>query len=864
MKVGLAQVAAARIGRSRGSFGFGNARDVANYLERNIGAMRSRLGPELLMGYKSADDCRTLTRADVLGAKPDRLENSQAYNKLKKMIGLEKVKTFFENLYKLQIENFDRESKGEEAIPVSLSRMFIGNAGTGKSVVAQLYGEFLKELGLLSKGNFLKKTAADCTSGYIGGTSDKTSKLLNEAIGNVLLIDEAYCLDPHRIQSSTTMNTTISYGGEALDTIVQKLDGSAGQDMAVVIAGYKDVMLQMVNNVNANQGLKRRFQVQDAITFEDYSDEQLLAILIRNLKDANIKIEPEVAKRVIDKVSLTRREGNFGNAGTINNYLGSAYIKRSARITADKNASDYLVEDDFELGAESENGRDEFASLFNIPVINDFLNDTERSLNYGKIIEGKNPADLLNEMHMVFVGPPGTGKTSVAEKIAKYFHKLGVIPAPIFVSVIASELQAGHVGQTQSRVLDAMRRALGGVLFIDEAPYLAQGHGTFCGEICNILLGVTSEEFKGKLIVILAGYEDGMDKMFNTVDVGFRSRFNKNRLKFPAWNPKISTEFTVKILENDKKRITDAAKVAMLGAYEELCHLPEWGSARDIKDKIIPSLKKYRIDRLYNLLGPTTALTEEEKETVSNDPFTEVDVRYVFGEFRDILSNCQQQNSSNREQGTAFATGMACNRPVQESFPPAPLANVLTNSVAATIMNTDNVTGALPPNPPSFRESNDHKSIEIAEYESIAIDGNVILRVLEESIAELFYDPTTALDILRSKDYPEPLMDLMMKKSSIKIKQDIIRGIEHERLDLLKRFEELVAQMKKLEEEKKAIEKSEEDSRIQQEIQQEAKVQAKCKLMGLCPMNFIWLPITGGYQCAGGSHFLTNDQLSDE
>ena len=70
--------------------------------------------------------------------------------------------------------------------------------------------------------------------------------------------------------------------------------------------------------------------------------------------------------------------------------------------------------------------------------------------------------------------------------------------------------------------------------------------------------------------------------------------------------------------------------------------------------------------------------------------------------------------------------------------------------------------------------------------------------------------------------------------------------------------------MKKLEEEKKAIEKSEEDSRIQQEIQQEAKVQAKCKLMGLCPMNFIWLPITGGYQCAGGSHFLTNDQLSDE
>ena len=136
--------------------------------------------------------------------------------------------------------------------------------------MARLYGALLKELKLLSKGDFMQCTPADLTGNVAGGAANNTKIMLEKARGNVLLIDEAYVLDPNRGSNI--------YGGNVLDTLVEKLEGDAGSDIAVILAGYKQDMFDMLEN---NAGLRRRFNIDDfGIHFEDLDNSELRQVCV--------------------------------------------------------------------------------------------------------------------------------------------------------------------------------------------------------------------------------------------------------------------------------------------------------------------------------------------------------------------------------------------------------------------------------------------------------------------------------------------------------------------------------------------------------------------------------------------------------
>jgi SpoVK/Ycf46/Vps4 family AAA+-type ATPase/thiol-disulfide isomerase/thioredoxin len=605
--VPIAKISSQRISKGAGKKGFGNARAVRSFVDRAITVNIDRVGSMALHGVKlSKKELSMLSRSDVLGEKPD-IENSPLLKDLNKMIGLSRVKEQIRGLMCLQLQNFESENRGEKISEICLHRMFIGNPGTGKTTVAQIYGSLLKEFGLLTKGDVIKVTPSDLMGSAVGSSEEQTKTILKQAEGKVLLIDEAYILDPTRGKGA-------NYGAEVLDTLVSLLDGSAGSDMAVILAGYADEMDSLQRN--ANPGFRRRFQPEESIIFDDYSDAELQKILLYMVNKNELIIMPNIAKQAIDIISESRRMPKFGNAGTVENFFGRAKVNRSKRIElvsknryaaiarglpipAEPHPKELFIEDFVNEVTSIEKARASLNGLFNIDHINSLIEEFEVTIK-AALIDEIPINQILSDNHMLFLGPPGTGKTTIAKKIGVLFKQLKLLPTDKVTVTSGNDLSGQYVGQTKVKVLELMRQAQGGILFIDEAYSMLPDRSTFSNEVIQALLtNITTEEFSGNLLVIMAGYETEMNNLFKKCNnPGFQSRFDKRRVNFPSWTASQATDVTLKLIEKSNKKITPSAQELLLELYGQLSRLPNWASARDVTENIITKLYVKRNLRL--------------------------------------------------------------------------------------------------------------------------------------------------------------------------------------------------------------------------------------------------------------------------
>ena len=231
------------------------------------------------------------------------------------LIGLERVKReIHRQVAVLRVEKL-RVDAGLKAPTMTRHLVFTGNPGTGKTTVARLVGGIYQALELLSKGHLVEVDRSELVAGYLGQTATKTAEVVASAAGGVLFIDEAYSL-------TSSGPSGDQYGREAVDTLVKEMD-----DLVVIVAGYPAPMKTFIG---ANPGLASRFRT--TIEFEDYTDDELVAILLHVAEGADYEVLPEAVERFREVLARTPRGDGFGNGRFSRNALEAAIGHHAWRL----------------------------------------------------------------------------------------------------------------------------------------------------------------------------------------------------------------------------------------------------------------------------------------------------------------------------------------------------------------------------------------------------------------------------------------------------------------------------------------------------------------------------------------------------
>jgi S1-C subfamily serine protease/replication-associated recombination protein RarA len=449
-----------------------------------------------------------------------------ALDELAELTGLETVKTEIGTLIqRLQVEAARRE-QGLPMAPISLHMVFTGPPGTGKTAVARFYGEILRDLGVLEKGHLVETDRAGLVAGYVGQTALKTQRKIADAMDGVLFIDEAYALTEHS-------GSGTDFGREAIDILLKEMEDKRDR-LVVIVAGYLEPMRKFLAS---NPGLPSRFS--KTIHFESYAAGDLVAITHTMARRDRLRLGPDADRVLKNFFERARTAADFANARTARTVLERAREAQAARIASQMaspgvDLDELTLEDIQSATAAKKNiatgvsALDELTQMTGLERVKAEIGTLIPRLQVEAARREQGLPVAPISLHMVFTGPPGTGKTAVARLYGAILRDLGVLEKGHLIETDRAGLVAGYVGQTALKTREKIADALDGILFIDEAYTLAEQTGAatdFGREAIETLLK-DMEDKRDRLVVIVAGYPDEMGKFLSS-NPGLPSRFSK-------------------------------------------------------------------------------------------------------------------------------------------------------------------------------------------------------------------------------------------------------------------------------------------------------------------------------------------------
>lgn len=577
---------------------FGNAREARNAFDSAKSRMSERL--QKLTGAQDFNNklLEVMTLEDITGENAQTAKSlDQIMDELNELVGMNNIKAEIRKIAK-QIEfNQIRLERGlASADSIGLHIVLTGNPGTGKTTIANKLGDIFKAIGLLPTNKVIEADRSSLISSYVGETPKLVNKLCDRAMGGILFIDEAYSLAP--VSDSGGKD---EYANQAIETLLIRMVKDMGK-FVVIAAGYTT---EMEFFLRANPGLESRFTHK--LEIQDYTADELFQIFSSLAKKKNYILPERSAQKTQKAIEfmLQSKTKNFGNAREIRKLFDATCQKMSVRLCnanidqlndADLNtilSDDVPYEEpkqlDVEVILEELNG---LVGLDNVKQeirkLIAYLNiERERSLQTGEKFQG------LGE-HFVFTGNPGTGKTTVARMMSKVFHSMGVLGRDHLVECDRSDLVGGYVGQTAIKANNTIDKAMGGILFIDEAYNLVQGGGgndTFGMEAVDTLL-VRLENDRGKFICITAGYQGPMKKFLNS-NPGLISRFTRF-LHFDDYNGEQMAHIFRQLVKKKGLRLDETADANLTPFFDDIYtnRGDNFANAREVRNVFQASLQR--------------------------------------------------------------------------------------------------------------------------------------------------------------------------------------------------------------------------------------------------------------------------------
>ncbi|MGI5223653.1 right-handed parallel beta-helix repeat-containing protein [Actinoallomurus sp. CA-142502] len=542
---------------------------------------------------------------------------------LSAMVGLAGVKREIGKLVGLlRIAEQRRQAGLPHGPAIGRHMVFAGAPGTGKTTVARLYGKLLAALGVVPTGQFTEVSRTELVGQVLGETTQKTAAVFTKALGGVLFIDEAYTL-------SRRFGTGTDFGQEAIDTLVKLMEDHR-DEIVVIVAGYS---AEMRTFLTANPGLKSR--ISRTIEFENYSPAELTSITETLAGQYGFRFTEQAQASLLTHFQRVRRDETFGNGREARRIFEAVVEQHALRLSGQDGPATaeeltLLLPEDLDgvvdtglstrMGEVRDAGQlqallDRLNGMIGLEAVKSQVRDTIDLIaaTRRRRQEGLDAAPISS--HLIFAGPPGTGKTTVARLYGELLAALGVLARGHFIEASRADLVGQYLGQTTQKTTARFDEARGGVLFIDEVYTLSRQFGAnadFGQEAIDTLVKLM-EDHRDEVVVIVAGYTDEMNG-FLAANPGLASRFSRT-IAFAPYGPDELVEIFVGIAESSGFDVPDGTRAAIRDHVTGRTERFDQGNGREIR-KLFEAAQTAHARRIAQLERGGSQATRDQLRTL--------------------------------------------------------------------------------------------------------------------------------------------------------------------------------------------------------------------------------------------------------
>lgn len=546
-----------------------------------------------LVGDKNDNSKKTLEALLAAENKEAAESKEDLLEKLDKMIGLQEVKREIGKI--VADAETNKNSDGQ-----NYHMFFLGNPGTGKTEVANIIARLFWAMELRPSRKCVSITIQDIVGEYNEGEAiQKMKNKVREAMGGVLFIDEAYLF------------AESEWGAKAFQTLLTEMENNR-DTLTVILAGYEE-RLQKLKDINP--GIDSRIPLK--LHFQDYSSSEKLEIFNFFLDKSNAENK---RKRVLTEESKEKLLRIFdrleGNARGVRNLLE----KVLKEVATDEEILPKHISDPHEINGDEVDKimkklKDDFVGMEEMKKqLQHYIDQVRFHIDRNERLHLKRSAGQTYRLR--FTGPPGTGKTSIARLMGKFFKALGICETDACIERGATDLKGAYVGHAQQAVNSLFHENRGKVIFIDEIYSLynpkAGQDDSFGREAVDTLVRcLTAEEYRDT-VVIVAGYKNEVDT-FMEANPGLASRI-PTEIEFQdyseedCWNifKRLAERAQYQVAENCKSKLT-----ACFAKRKNQGNEQRFGNARTV-ESVLDEVVSNMIKRL------------KEKKTVSDDDYRNI------------------------------------------------------------------------------------------------------------------------------------------------------------------------------------------------------------------------------------------------